>query len=278
MTLPRVLLATIVLLLAPRAWGEIGIGDTRQTVLQQAGDPTSHATRGNREILLYPHGARVELIDGKVVDVKGPLPTKATTPETPAEPSAPAPAPAATASSVPSKTSPTKAPTNKPAPAAGLTAEQLNNPAVAANALGNTIEKMDTAWGERPKMPTTEDHINWPRLAVSIFLHFAITLLALKLAFKIEEMDALWSGVFAIVGIDVGVYAMLELLGPLTHGLSSMATIESAMGALVMIFTIQNFCFTKKLQYAIATAAGVKLIGQLCHMFVFVLLLNALFG
>ncbi len=221
------------------------------------------------------------MIDGKVVDVKGPLPTKAATPETAAAPPPPASAPPVAATTVapaPSKTSPTNPPTNKAGPAAALTAEQLNNPAVAANALGNTIEKMDTAWGERPKMPTVEDRINWPRLAVSIFLHFLVTLLALKLAFKIEEMDALWSGVLAIVGIDVGVYAMLEILGPLTHGLSSMATLESSVGALVMIFTIQQFCFTKKLQYAIATAAGVKLIGQLCHMFVFVLLLNALFG
>ncbi len=44
-----------------------------------------------------------------------------------------------------------------------------------------------------------------------------------------------------------------------------------------MVATIQKFCFSKRLQNAVVTAMSVKFIVQLCHMFLFVLLLNALF-
>ena len=57
-----------------------------------------------------------------------------------------------------------------------------------------------------------------------------------------------------------------------------MDTLQSGIGTLIMIPAIQHFCFNKQLQNAVLTALAVKVIVQLCHIFLFVLLLNALFG
>src|SRR5687767_8398611 len=65
---------------------EIGIGDARDEVIRQLGKPTSIARRGAHEIFLYPKGGRVEIIDGKVTDVKGPLPVVVSSPAVTAAP------------------------------------------------------------------------------------------------------------------------------------------------------------------------------------------------
>lgn len=269
--LPRVFFALVAFFLSAIAHADIGIGDSIDDVIRQHGSPTSRAKLGTREIFMYPHGGRVEFIDGKVADVKGTLPVVTPAPTSPS--------PATSAGAEPAKPAPAAAtPTNKAAQPKPLPKTTEPSPAGGAEALAKHIEKMDTAWGERPAVPQHEDKISWPKLLVSIVLHFGITLLALRIAFKVEEMDALWSGTLAIAAIDLGVYTALELLGPVTSGISSGGSIEGAVGALVMVVTVQKFCFTKKLSYAIATALVVKLVVQLCHIFLFVLLLNVLFG
>jgi hypothetical protein len=275
-TIPRVIAALCAFLLAPLALADVGMGDSRADVIRATGNPTSHAQRGDREILMYPHGGRVELVDGKVVDVKGPLP--AITPAAPGPEKARAPETAPAMPPPPPVTGATAAaPSSKagPLPATSALAPKT---APGIDALGSRIEKMDTAWGDRPYGPKEPDEFSWLKLAVMTVLHFGITLFALKLAFKIEEMDALWTGVLAIAGVDLAVYVGLEALGPMTGGMTSGNGIEGGLGAIVMIFTIQKFCFTKKLPYAIATAVAVKLIVRLCHIFLFALLLNTLFG
>ena len=283
MTLPRLLWLVVSLLITSQVFAEIGVGDSRNEVIRQAGQPTSRAKRGDREILLYPHGGRVELIDGKVAEVKGPLPNLAadaapvtmanddqagaTTASAPATP--PTPPTTGTKSTLP--------PTPKASPQTNAPIEE-DGQSAAADRLAKHVEKMDTAWGERPQLPDDSTRFAWPKLLVSLGLHFGITLLALRIAFKIEEMDALWTGTLAIAGIDAAIYGTLEALGPLTNGLSSMGALESGIGALAMIYTIQKFCINKRLQNAVITAMSVKLIVRLCHMFLFVLVLNALFG
>lgn len=274
--LPRVFLVLLTLAFATFAHADVGVGDDRDAVLQQLGAPSARAQRGNREIFMYPHGGRIELIDGKVTQVQGPLPVAAS-------PSSPAPvaSPTETTNTAPTASTAkagqpptTKTPNAKPA------ADELEgtNPAIASESLGRQVEKMDTAWGQKPTLPTRPTGIEWPKLLVEIALHFGITLLGLRIAFKVEEMDALWSGVLAIAGIDVALYTLLEVLGPVTSGISSMGAVESGVGALVMVYTIQKFCFNKRLQNAVVTAMSVKLIVRLCHMFVFAYVLQTLFG
>lgn len=274
------MLRRVLALLASLCWlalaqAEVAIGDSKDVVLQQTGAPSSRASRGSREFFIYPNGGRVEFEAGRVVDIRGPLPSAAPTP-------APTPAPA--------PATPEPVPITPPAPtaAAPITASKAAQPngspttqAVDDSALGSltrSVEKMDTAWGERPSVPVVQSTISWGRLLVSVLLHFGVTLLALRIAFKIEKMDSFWAGTFAIVGIDAAVYAVLEVLGPYTAGVTSGRALESAVGALVMVGTIRKFCFSKRLEYAVATAMSVKLIVYLCDLFLFVFILNSLFG
>src|SRR5688572_29072854 len=84
------------LLVAAHCRGEIGIGDAGDDVLRQLGKPTSIARRGDHEIFLYPKGGRIEFVNGKVADVKGPLPPPLAPSPTPAPNPAPVTEPAVT--------------------------------------------------------------------------------------------------------------------------------------------------------------------------------------
>lgn len=257
--------------------GDIGIGDPREEVLRQVGKPTSIARRGDHEIFLYPKGARIELVQGKVTDVKGPLPIVVATPT----PTTPRPPDATTeTTAAPPKTSPTPppAPAQK-APATKATPTFENySPAEASHQLAQEVEKMNTPWGVAP--PRHEAHSpldSLPSFLTGLALRFTFTIIALKLAFKYWEMDAFWSGIFLIAGIDLVLHAGLELLGPLTGGLSTMVAVENGIPGLVLIYTINRFCFNKRIQNAVITAAAVKLVVTLCYIFAGIAALNALF-
>lgn len=302
-TFPRAGLLALVLFFVPLALADIGIGDSRAKVLQSLGEPAAHAEAGDREILLYPHGGKVELRDGRVTDVRGPLPhpTSAAVTYAPPAPARSGPAPAAKPPSAPASVPPSSS--LKPAAVAGPAGRAPASSATGSGqSLASLTEQMEAQSGTVGTMqalnrqmaqitkqlgpgmnmalPLPQTHRPpefGARFAVALLLHFVITLLALRLAFRIEEMDALWSGILAIGAIDLVVYGALEVLGPATSGLSSMVGIESGIGALVMVVTIQKFCFTKKLQYAVVTAMSVKTVVQLCDMFLFPLVLRALF-
>lgn len=262
---PRLLPAALVLLFAVSlAAAEIGIGTTRDEILEQLGKPSSLARRGDHEIFLYPKGARIELVGGKVVDVKGILPASISPAEKPAGPTA---EPAASATlgsgSTPAKAT---APTPRSGPAA-------------ANELARHVDAMNTPWGAAPGKETVPSP--WeslPSFLTGLVLRLGFTLLALKLAFKFWEMDAFWAGIFAIAGIDLTLHAAFELLGPATAGFTTMGAVENGIPGLVLIYTINRFCFNKRLQNAVVTAVAVKLVVTLCYVFAGVAALNALYA
>lgn len=284
-TATRLLAVLVALLLASALRADVGVGDTRDEVIRQHGRPTSSAQRGNREYFVYPKGGRIELVDGKVADVKGPLPAApawaggvpsvpaaVTTPPASAS-TTPAPAPIENRNSKIENPSPAPPPATPPA-----TEPPAYNAAAATAALSSHIDKMDNAWGERPpgKEHTPLDSI--PEFIAGLLLRFGLTITALKLAFKYWEMDAFWKGIFAIAGIDLALHAIMELLGPATGGLTTMSALENGIPGLVLIYTINRFCFNKRLQNAVATAAAVKLVVTICYIFVGVAALNAAFG
>jgi hypothetical protein len=258
----------ISVLLAAICRGEIGIGDARDDVLRQLGKPTSIARRGDHEIFIYPKGGRIEFVGGKVTDVKGPLPTPVVPPPTPASTPPPVTEPAVTepkaapVTNVPpaKKASPPK---SVPAPSDGF------NPAAMSEELAKHVEKMETPWGgPAPERPTVHSPLeSLPEFLTGLALRFAFTIVALKLAFKYWEMDAFWKGVFLIAGIDLALHAILELLGPVSGGFTTTVGVENGIPGLVLIYTINRFCFNKRIQNAVITAAAVKLVVTLCYIF-----------
>lgn len=263
---------------AALAHADIIVGTKRDAVIAELGKPTSAARRGPREILLYPKNVRIELEADAVIDIKGYTPATVKPPLVAPAPASPAPPPAAAASTKPIPAAPltpsNSAPAKKPAL---LPAGDESNPAIAANTLGDEVSKMDTAWGPKPTNPI-EKHKSWPQLIVGFVVHFIFTVLALLLAFKYWEMDAFLKNTLAIAAIDTAQHAGLELLGPVTGGLTTMSGVQNSLPALVMIFTIRHFCFNKRIQNAVLTAGFVKVLVMLGHVFLSIALLNAVFG
>jgi hypothetical protein len=256
---------------------EIGIGDTREEVIRQLGKPASTARRGDREILLYPKGGRVEIVGGKVTDVKG-APAS-----TVSSPTAPAPEPA---KSSPLADTPLASlqRTIAPAPAKPESPSEFapsNNfdPGAISQGLATQIEKMDNGWGTAPPIPERHTPLeSLPMFITGLLFRFTFTVFALKVAFKYWEMDAFWTGIFLISGIDLGLHAIFELLGPASGGFTTLVAVENGIPGLVMIYTIHRFCFNKRIQNAVLTAAAVKFVVTMCYMFAGLALLNVVFG
>ena len=259
------------------AGAEIGIGDAREDVLRQLGKPASIARRGEHEIFLYPKGGRIEFVGGKVTDVKGPLPpviaAATVAPADGAAPAAPPPGPKAG----PQNSAPLRG-AAKPAPPRTAPTDEYN-PAVAANELAKHVDRMDTPWGAGPAREVVHSPLDSvPSFLTGLLLRFMFTIIALKLAFKYWEMDAFWKGIFLIAGIDMGLHGIFQLLGPATGGFTTMAAVENGIPFLVLIYTIHRFCFNKRIQNAVLTAAAVKLVVTLCYIFAGVGALNVIFG
>ncbi|MCX6956352.1 MAG: hypothetical protein NTV51_29815 [Verrucomicrobia bacterium] len=278
MTARRFLAVFAALVFASHVSADIVVGDTREEVLRQLGFPASVAKRGNHEYFVYPKGGRVEFLDGKVSDFKGTLPPAAAAPApapAPAkEPAAPAAAPA------PVKATPTPAaPPATKAPAPADAAPPVYDASAATAALSSHIEKMDTPWGAAPAPHREHSPLDSvPEFLLGLVIRFGLTVGALKLAFKYWEMDAFWKGIFAIAGIDLALHALLGLLGPATSGLTTMSAVENGIPGVVLIFTINRFCFNKRLQNAVATAAAVKVVVTLLYIFGALAMLNLAFG
>lgn len=255
------------------AHADIVIGSKRADVVAELGKPSSSARRGAREILLYPKGVRIELEADVVADIKGYIPPGAPTAAAPSSPETPASAPA------PAPGAPEKSAPNGGAPAKKSTPDEEDfNPAIAANALGDEVAKMETAWGGAPPPLPDHESTSWIELTIGLFLRFAYTIVALRVGFKYWEMDAFWSGTLAIAAIDALVHGALIALGPVTGGFTTLGGVENAIPWMVMIFTIRHFCFNKRIQNAVLTAGAVKVVAMLCDIFVSIALLNAFFG
>jgi len=271
----RATFAYIALLLAfaSGADAQVGIGETREEVLRQFGKPTSVARRGTHEIFLYPKGGRIELVDGKVADVKGALPAPI------AVPAALSPAKTPPAPSTEKRSEPADAAASVAKTAATKPVSDDYNPAVGANELAKHVEKMDTAWGASPpKEPVHSPLESIGSFLTGLVLRFGFTILALKLAFKYWEMDAFWVGILSIAGIDLALHACFELLGPATGGFTTLAPVENGVPGLALIFTVNRFCFNKRIQNAVLTAAAVKTVVTMLYVFAGLAMLHAIYG
>lgn len=91
-------------------------------------------------------------------------------------------------------------------------------------------------------------------------------------------MDAFWTGILSIAGIDMVLHAGFELLGPASGGFTTLMAVENGIPALVMIYTVNRFCFNKRIQNAVLTAVAVKVLVTLLYIFAGVAMLSILFN
>lgn len=258
---------------------EIGIGDGRDEVLRQLGKPTSVAKRGDHEIFLYPKGGRIELLGGKVAHVKGPLPTPHSSPATTAGGPTLPPNGSVAEKTVAPASVPQTPPRKQIEPRPTSVTSDAYNPAIAANELAKHVEKMDTAWGAAPPKQEVHSPLDaLPLFLTGLLLRFGFTVAALKLAFKYWEMDAFWTGILLIAGIDMVIHAIFELLGPASGGFTTLFAVENGLPVLVMIYTVHRFCFNKRIHNAVLTAVVVKVVATLLYIFAGIAMLNIIYS
>lgn len=254
----RVILLAALLATSVAALAEIGMGDSRDTVLNAHGRPTSVLRRADREIFLYPKGARVEFVDGKVVDVKGPLPPAPAAPIVPVAPPAepePSKAPPATAAA-PALATPALA--DKPAAAPALP------PAVAPRTPPRpTPIERDDEESSHGGFSLTAAIIT---LAVMLIIQFGMTLAALKLAFHYHQMDALWSGLLAITSVDVGLQLVMAVVRYFHSGELILGPAGTGLPGIAMLFTLRKFCLDTRWSRVFATTSAVKIASILLNL------------
>lgn len=280
------------------------LGEKKADVIAELGAPKSVYQRGDREILSYPKGVRIELVNGRVESATGvkveirdditatnveetPAPEAPTPPAKPAETPPPSttttiaastsipPTPAAESPAQKSVTpdEPRAAPTSiSPAPKTSVAPTQIAQPAPTHHE-----QKLPPAEKEHESFSDRMDALPIAGLAMLLGLHFAATVIGLKIAFKVWTMDALGAGVAAIAGIDVALHTLFDLLGSVTNGFTTMPAVENGVPGIVMIFTIHHFCFNKNWGDAVRTASLVKLAVALLKLFGAMSLVSAVF-
>jgi hypothetical protein len=288
---PRWILVCLVPLLSnPASVSALTVGAERSAVIEELGKPTSDAALGNREILTYPKKVRIELVDGRVERAEGILlddGKPAASPASPARPTAPVPAHASAPAPTKPATPPTASVALKPKPklpASPIVPAEpdLDNESGAGRnpvaALSKHIEEEEA----QRSHAADADQKGLISHGIGIFaaglaIHLLLTCVALKLAFKLWELDAFLTGILAIAGIDLAIRVAMELLAPLTGGLTHFPSLQGGVAGVVMIFTIRRFCFNKDWFAAVRAAAIVKTAVGLFAMFGTMALLRLVF-
>lgn len=266
------------LLISSPSLSAVSLGATKAQVIEELGKPLSQASGGGREILSYPKGVRLVLVDGRVESAKGILLTGEETESAEAAKPPPKTPPPASAAEEPAETKETETPASPPAQSPTPNhPNPTSSPTGKAPAAKPTHTFDPAAYAEPEHEAKSSPALPFVGVALLLGFHFVATVIALKLAFKFWNMDSLFTGLLAIAGIDLAVHIGLELLGPVTYNLSKMPAVENGLAGFVLIFTIRHFCFNKNIADAIQTAAVVKIAVTLLKLFGAMALLNSAF-
>ncbi len=210
--------------------GDVVLGMKRPELLAELGKPTTSATRGPREILSFPHGVRIVLREGVVTEIEG----------YPPDPSLLEGNVEAAKVSAQNVATPTPKPTPK-----------KDKPASAAVSVRSSP---DAPWP--PPVP------NWrilAELAVELVAQYLLALVVIKITCQIQHIDALWSQVSAIAGIDLLLQtlftvAIVWLTGNLRYGVAG-----AALPGFAMLWTIRRYCFDEHRNRSGTTAVVAKI-------------------
>lgn len=249
------LLATLATLSAGSLRADIMIGSKREEVIAELGKPFSAARRDTHEILSYPKGVRIELEGNVVSDIKGYIP-KGVSPD-------------AIVATPPTPPKPQAAPPAKPPPAqlaAGPAQPShpsaTTSPPVASNHADDSA-KEDPDSDAEPEMSLG---LAAGVAAVMLGAQFLLTFAALKIAFHYHQMDALWSGILAITGIDVALQTLFAVIIYFHHGEVRLGIAGTGLPGLAMIWSIRHFCLDQRWNRAFATASAVKIASILLNL------------
>jgi hypothetical protein len=250
------LFASITALSAGSLSADIMVGSKREDVIAELGKPTSAARRDTHEILIYPKGVRIELEGNAVADIKGYIPKGVTLSATVPAPASSVVPSAAAAKPAPITPATTATPTSRPSALAPVAA----SPSQHTRARGHSGEEPD---GDRDSEPGLGIAVGIA--AVMLAAQFLLTFIALKIAFHYHQMDALWSGIFAITGIDVALQTLFAVFVYFQNGEVRLGVAGTGLPGLAMIWSIRHFCLDQRWSRAFATTSAVKIAAILLN-------------
>jgi hypothetical protein len=261
------ILAGVFLLAVEAAWA-VSLDETREQVIRELGKPNSTATRGGREILLYPKGVRLELESGRIVSAQG------ITLSEPASESAPA-----------VKPEPVK--TDTVAPATPITKNQstTEKQTVEPEYTQETakvqagVEKSLEALSERQEQaqhPLPREKFNIINFAVELILIFLMTVGALKLACKYWGAEVFWSGILTVGAVDAVVRGAMILAGKLLLGFPTLFYADEAVAGIVMVILLKKFSINQSTAQAVQLTLTSKTFTVVVGAFLITVILRSL--
>lgn len=254
-------------------------GQTRAEVIKELGKPTSALVRGQREVLMYPKGARIELEDGKVAIVQNLAVTDGPV-AAPAAVETPAPAPVET----PKETAPpTKAETKaalaeakvaKPAeksPEADLIAQD----AAARVKMEKAIEEMENP---EPHEAPEAGPPRWLTFAVELIVKALMMLAALKLTTKYWSVEISWAGLAIAAAADTVTRAAVGAVALWALGMGTTMYADEATAAIILVVVLRKVSYNQSLSQAVTITLTSKTFSIVVGSFLSVFVLRTLFG
>lgn len=283
----------LVLVVAARL-SAIHYEQSRASVLQELGKPTSSIMRGGREVLLYPHGVRIELEQGRVVFLQGLEPTEPLEPVAGAAPEAdPAGAPQPAAPKEASKDVPAEEEAGmaegeegKLTPEQAKALEEAEKEFAAARAKAQAeLEKATedlTKMYERPEQAEPEDG---PVRAVTLilgvlvqgFAGWVLMVVAIKLTAKYWAVDIEWPGILIAAAVDAAVKIGVRLIGFFAFGLEVFFYSDEALGAIALLFILRKVSTNRRLDQAVTVMFTSKIFCLAIGHVLYGVLLAAIF-
>lgn len=214
------------------------LGMGRAELVKELGPPVSRAAMGAHEILLYPNDVRIELQDGKVVDVQGMT--------VDAGPSA----------SSPVQNAPATPKANKPVQSGAEKAAEVESDPQAYTAQATERAKMEDAVIQMEKMhdvprEVTRPNINPARLLMELFLRWVVILLALKLTCLFWGVTVEWPGLVLVAVADAVTRMILHVAAIHFLNVSSLFGVENIIAAIVMIIVLMKVSINRSWKQAV---------------------------
>jgi flagellar motor protein MotB len=277
---------------------------SRASVLQELGKPTSSIMRSGREVMLYPNGVRIEFEQGKVVFLQGIEPTEPTEPaaeEAPAvEPAAVAPKQAPAAKEA-EKESPKESPKSAAAddemedeeevkltPEQAKALEEAEKEFAAARAkaqaeLEKATEDLAKIY-DGPAEKDEEEELKGPARTVAVIIGLliqaAVQWVLMVIAIKITKywaVDIEWPGILIAASVDTAVKVVVRIIGIVLMDLPMLFYADEALGALAMVFVLRKVSTNQRLEQAVTVTFTSKIFAVVCGYFLGMMILSAIF-
>ena len=228
---------------------------TREQVIEELGKPTSMAKLGQREIMIYPKGVRLEFEGGKIVSAKGIVLSENVA------------APVVPVAVEKSAMKPALIELGKEKGELMRAMAKPDEPDVMGTTppgAVNAIEQMERSHeqAQQPKAPKPFDFIG---LVVGVVLKFLLTVAALKLACKYWAAEVFWSTILTVCAADAAVSGGMTLVGELLLGFPTLFNADDLVGGIVMLFLLKklsvNHAISQAIQLTLTTKTFTVVVG-----------------